>query len=179
MNRLRYIISLRMYRSARLRNDPMSEPGSLRFDSPLQELYLNLWRTYDRLRELEDELFAQFEINSQQYNVLRLLKAAQPSGMATLAIGDRLVSRAPDITRLLDRLESRQWVERVRPPEDRRQVLACITPGGLDLLQRIAEPLQACHQRQLGHLSKEQVAQLTSLLHQARSPHEIPGSQWQ
>lgn len=156
----------------------MSEPGRMRFDSPLQELYLNLWRTYDRLRELEEELFSQFEINSQQYNVLRLLKAAQPGGMPTLTIGDRLVSRAPDITRLLDRLESRHWVERVRPPEDRRQVIACITPAGIELLQRIAEPLQACHQRQLGHLTDEEVAQLTALLHRARRPHEVSGSHW-
>lgn len=156
----------------------MSEIGRLRFDSSLQELYLNLWRTYDRLRELEEDLFAQFEINSQQYNVLRLLKAAQPGGMATLAIGERLVSRAPDITRLLDRLEARAWVQRVRPAEDRRQVLACITPAGIELLQRIAEPLQACHQRQLGHLAEEEVAQLTALLLRARRPHENPDSQW-
>ncbi len=156
----------------------MSEPGRLRFDSSLQELYLNLWRTYDRLRDLEDQLFAQFEINSQQYNVLRLLKAAQPGGMPTLAIGEKLVSRAPDITRLLDRLELRQWVVRVRPPEDRRQVLACITPAGIELLQQISEPLKACHERQLGHLTSDEVDQLTALLHRARQPHEIPGSQW-
>ena len=156
----------------------MSETGRLRFDSPLQELYLNLWRTYDRLRDLEEELFAQFEINSQQYNVLRLLKAAAPAGMATLAIGDRLVSRAPDITRLLDRLELRQWVQRIRPAEDRRQVIACITPAGIELLDRIAAPLQTCHARQLGHLSPEEVTQLTTLLHRARQPHEIAGSQW-
>ncbi len=155
----------------------MTEASRLRFDSPLQELYLNLWRTYDRLRELEDQLFAQFELNSQQYNVLRLLKAA-PGGLATLAIGDRLVSRAPDITRLLDRLEGKQLIERVRPPEDRRQVMARITPAGVELLQRIAEPLAACHQRQLGHLSAEEVEQLTGLLHRARRPHEISDSQW-
>lgn len=156
----------------------MSETGRLRFDSSLQELYLNLWRTYDRLRELEEDLFSRFEINSQQYNVLRLLKAALPGGMATLAIGDRLVSRAPDMTRLLDRLEARGWVQRVRPPEDRRQVLACITPAGVDLLHRIADPLQACHQRQLGHLSEEEAVQLNSLLRRARRPHENPESQW-
>lgn len=155
----------------------MTEASRLRFDSPLQELYLNLWRTYDRLRELEDELFAGFDLNSQQYNVLRLLKAA-PAGMATLAIGDRLVSRAPDITRLLDRLESKQLIVRVRPPEDRRQVLACITPAGAALLQQIAEPLKACHQRQLGHLSSDEIEQLTTLLHRARRPHELSDSQW-
>ncbi len=53
-------------------------PEQAKFDSPEQEVYLNLWRTYDRLREIEDRLFQQFDINSQQYNVLRLLKAAKP-----------------------------------------------------------------------------------------------------
>jgi DNA-binding MarR family transcriptional regulator len=152
--------------------------GRLRFDTRLQELYLNLWRTYDRLRELEDELFQRFDLNSQQYNVLRLLKAAQPSALATLAIADRLVSRAPDITRLLDRLVQRGWVERIRTPEDRRQVLARITPSGVELLQTIAGPLQECHQRQLGHLTDEEVKQLTALLQIARRPHEKAGSNW-
>lgn len=150
----------------------------LRFDTPLQELYLNLWRTYDRLRELEDELFAQYGLNSLQYNVLRLLKAAQPGAMATLAIAERLVSRAPDITRLLDRLVDRGLIERIRTDEDRRQVLARITPAGVELLHTIAEPLKKCHQRQLGHLSNAEAKNLIELLQAARSPHEVPGSPW-
>src|SRR5690606_18237415 len=81
-----------------------------RFDSPEQEAYLNLWRTYDRLRALEDELFARFELTAQQYNALRLLQARHPEPMPTLAVAGRLVSRAPDITRLLDRLEQRGLV---------------------------------------------------------------------
>ncbi|MCC6507826.1 MAG: MarR family transcriptional regulator [Pirellulaceae bacterium] len=152
--------------------------GRLRFDSHLQELYLNLWRTYDRLRELEEELFGQFDLNSQQYNVLRLLRAAEPGAMATLALAERLVSRAPDITRLLDRLVARGWVERIRTPEDRRQVLAKITPEGVELLNRIAAPLMDCHRRQLGHLSDEEAQTLTRLLHRARQPHEQSGSDW-
>ncbi len=159
---------------------PSDNPPSmkLRFDSTLQELYLNLWRTFDRLRELEDELFGQFELNSQQYNVLRLLKAAHPRAVATLSIGERLVSRAPDITRLLDRLVERGLVERIRNDEDRRQVLARITQAGIDLLHKIAEPLAECHRKQLGHLTVEQVHDLTELLRAARRPHEITGSSW-
>ncbi|MGN6133562.1 MAG: MarR family winged helix-turn-helix transcriptional regulator [Aureliella sp.] len=160
----------------------MSDKGAgsakLRFDSPLQELYLNLWRTYDRLRELEDALFAQYGLNSLQYNVLRLLKAAQPGAMATLAIAERLVSRAPDITRLLDRLEKRGLIERVRTEEDRRQVLARIKPAGIELLHTIAQPLEKCHERQLGHLSAAQTKKLIELLQAARHPHELPGSSW-
>lgn len=150
-----------------------------KFDSAQQELYLNMWRTYDRLRELETALFDQFELNSQQYNVLRLLQAAYPEGTATLAIADRLVSRSPDITRLLDRLMERDLIERVRGEADRRQVLVRITPAGVKLLKAIAGPLEKCHQQQLGHLTSDQTESLIDLLKLARRPHELPGSPWQ
>ena len=158
--------------------DKQPTVGKLRFDTPLQELYLNLWRTYDRLRELEENLFSQYDLNSQQYNVLRVLKAAQPGAMATLALADRLVSRSPDITRLLDRLVERGLVERIRSAEDRRQVLARITPEGVKLLHTIAGPLAKCHERQLGHLSADEVQSLIELLQAARRPHELPTSNW-
>ena len=79
-------------------------PRPKRFDSPQQEVFLNLWRTYDRLRALEDELFGRHGLTAQQYNALRLLRAAHPGKVPTLALATRLVSRAPDITRLLDKL---------------------------------------------------------------------------
>src|SRR5438309_9283104 len=89
-------------------------PTAARFDSPEQEVFLNLWRTYDRLRALEDELFARYDLTAQQYNALRLLRGEHPAGLPTLALAGRLVSRAPDITRLIDKLESRGLVERDR-----------------------------------------------------------------
>src|SRR5947208_3196295 len=89
-----------------------------RFDSPQQETYLNLWRTYDRLRLLEDELFGRYDLTAQQYNALRLLKAAHPKKVPTLHLAGRLVSRAPDITRMVDKLVDRGLVERERPAED-------------------------------------------------------------
>src|SRR5205823_14784508 len=88
------------------------------FDSPEQEVFLNLWRTYDRLRALEEELFGRFGLTPQQYNALRLLRGVHPEPLATLALAGRLVSRAPDITRLLDKLERRGWVERERPADN-------------------------------------------------------------
>src|SRR4051812_26592747 len=94
--------------------------SSARFDSPEQEAYLNLWRTFDRLRAFEDEVFGEFGLTAQQYNVLRLLKAARPEPLPTLTVADRLVSRAPDITRMIDRLEQQGWVTRERPAHDRR-----------------------------------------------------------
>src|SRR3954452_16655817 len=93
-----------------------------RFDSPQQETYLNLWRTYDRLRLLEDELFGRHDLTAQQYNALRLLRGVHPNRVRTLDLAARLVSRAPDITRLLDKLEQRGLIERMRPPENRREV---------------------------------------------------------
>src|SRR3954447_6349450 len=105
-----------------------------RFDSLLQEVYLGLWRTYDRLRALEDELFSRYELTAQQYNVLRLLKAARPDGMPTLTLADRLVSRAPDVTRMIDRLEDRGLVTREKQPNDRRVVRVLLSDGGLQLL---------------------------------------------
>lgn len=149
-----------------------------RFDSPEQEAFLSLWRTYDRLRALEDELFGRHDLTAQQYNVLRLLKAAHPGTMPTLALGNRLVSRAPDITRMLDKLEERGLVARVRSPDDRRSVQVAITARGLDLLRELAPAVRDCHARQLGHLRPAQLRQLVALLRSARTPHEDEDSAW-
>jgi len=149
-----------------------------RFDSPEQEAFLSLWRTYDRLRMLEDELFAGFDLTAQQYNALRLLRAEHPAPLPTLTLAERLVSRAPDITRLLDKLEQRGVIARTRNPGDRRSVLVGITEPGLALLDRIAGPLRDCHARQLGHLPADDLKKLAALLKAARAPHEPDGSVW-
>lgn len=156
---------------------PATKPTTRRFDSPQQEAYLALWRTYDRLRALEDELFAGFDLTAQQYNLLRLLRAA-PEPVPTLALAERLVSRAPDITRMLDRLEERKLVRRTRSTEDRRAVLVKLTAAGVAMLDRIAGPLRACHEQQLGHLSGAELKSLIALLKLARAPHEPVGSAW-
>jgi len=148
-----------------------------RFDSPQQETYLNLWRTYDRLRQLEDELFAAHDLTAQQYNALRLL-AASPERVATLALAGLLISRAPDITRLLDRLEERGLVDRERSRQDRRTVRIGITSAGRSLLQALSAAVRECHERQLGHLAWDELQSLNALLTRAREPHEIPASAW-
>lgn len=148
-----------------------------RFDSPQQEAYLALWRTYDRLRAIEDELFAGFQLTAQQYNLLRLLQAAHKP-MPTLTLAERLISRAPDITRMLDKLEERGFIVRARSTRDRREVLVEATPAGLKLLERIAGPLKICHERQLGHLPVADLKTLIQLLKAARAPHESAESAW-
>lgn len=148
------------------------------FDSPEQEVFLGLWRTYDRLRALEEELFGRYGLTPQQYNALRLLAAQHPEKIRTLDLGGRLVSRAPDITRLLDKLEQRGLVERDRPADNRRVVHIGITVAGLALLREMREPLRECHVRQLGHLSQKELRELSALLLAARLPHEDPESGW-
>jgi DNA-binding MarR family transcriptional regulator len=158
----------------------LSPPPSRRqrFDSPQQEAFLNLWRTYDRLRLLEDALFASRGLSAQQYNALRLLAAAHPQRVRTLSLASRLVSRAPDITRLLDKLVSRGLVQRDRPSDNRRIVNVAITAAGLALLEDLADEVRDCHARQLGHLSGAQLRSLINLLRQARAPHESDDGHW-
>ena len=152
--------------------------ASRRFDSPQQEVFLSLWRTYDRLRMLEDELFVRHELTAQQYNALRLLKAEHPAALPTLVLAGKLVSHAPDITRLVDRLEERCLVARQRMPDNRRVVQVGITEAGLALLKALEQPVRECHLRQLGHLSPAQLQALVELLRTARQPHEEETSAW-
>ena len=157
---------------------PRPGRGGRQFDSPQQEVFLSLWRTYDRLRALEEELFGRYDLTPQQYNALRLLSAEHPGQVRTLDLAGRLVSRAPDITRLLDKLERAGLVERDRPADNRRVVHVGITAAGVALLRRLREPLRECHQRQLGHLSPAQLDDLAALLRAARLPHEDDASSW-
>lgn len=149
-----------------------------RFDSLEQEAYLGLWRTYDRLRALEDELFARHDLTAQQYNALRLLRRDHPEPVRTLTLAARLVSRAPDITRMLDKLEDRGLVVRDRPSDNRRVVRVGITAVGIKLLDDLREPVRECHAKQLGHLGKQELETLVALLRTARLPHEDEDSTW-
>ncbi len=150
----------------------------IHFDSLQQEVFLNLWRSYDRLKILEDELFCQYDLTAQQYNALRLLKAHAPKSVPTLQLAAQLVSRAPDITRLLDRLYARGLIQRERREENRRTVFVGITSEGLNLLATLAQQVRECHLKQLGHLSPEELIELTALLRKARLPHEPSDSTW-
>jgi DNA-binding MarR family transcriptional regulator len=149
-----------------------------RFDSLQQEAYLSLWRTYDRLKSVEEEMFSSVDLSAQQYNTLRLLEAVHPGTMPTSSLGNKLISRAPDMTRLLDRLEERSLVHRERRSDNRRVVEVGITATGLQLLQELAKAVRDCHKRQLGHLSENELNQFVDLLHKVRFPHELEGSIW-
>jgi DNA-binding MarR family transcriptional regulator len=144
------------------------------FDSLEQEAYLQLWRTYDRLREIDERVFQRYGITAQQYNALRILRSVRPAALATSALGARLVSRAADMTRLLDKLEEQGFVLRKRSAENRRVVHVMITAGGVAVVARLAADVQRCGKDQLGHLDRKTLRTLIGMLQQARAPHEDP-----
>jgi DNA-binding MarR family transcriptional regulator len=107
-------------------------------------------------------------ISATQYNVLRILRGA-PEGLPCGEIASRMITRDPDITRLLDRLEKRSLISRSREVSDRRTVMTRITPEGLKLLARLDEPVQEAHRKQLGHLGRVRLRTLSDLLRACRS----------
>jgi DNA-binding MarR family transcriptional regulator len=140
------------------------------FDSAEQEACLNLCRTQDHIQGECARLFEEFNLSGPQYNVLRILRGHGGEGVPTSVIPGEMVTRMPDVTRLVDRLEQAGLVERRRTPSDRRVVLVKITPAGLHLLTRLDRPVLDLHRRLLGHLSPEELEQLNNLLVKARRP---------
>ena len=108
------------------------------------------------------------DLSATQYNVLRILRGTL-AGLACGEIASRMITRDPDVTRLLDRLEKRGLISRCRETRDRRTVMARITPEGLKVLDRLDEPVQTAHRQQLGHLGVQRLQELTELLRAARS----------
>ena len=139
-----------------------------RADCPEEALFLDLLRTTDMLSRGLVGLLKAEELSANQYNVLRILRGS-PAGLACGEIASRMITRDPDITRLLDRVEKRGLISRCRETKDRRMVMARITAEGLKLLARLDQPVQDAHRRQLGHLGRERLRALADLLHAARS----------
>lgn len=128
---------------------------------------MELLRTTDRLSHGLVPLLKAEQLSPTQYNVLRILRGAL-EGLPCGEIGQRMITRDPDITRLLDRLEKRGLIARWRDVKDRRMVLARITPEGLKMLDRLDEPVQEGHRKQLGHLGRVRLKTLCELLRAAR-----------
>jgi len=108
------------------------------------------------------------DLSLTQYNILRILRGS-PQGLPSGEIASRMITRDPDVTRLLDRMEKRGLISRSRESRDRRLVLARITPEGLKLVNRLDEPVQKIHRKQLGHMGKDRLQALAHLLAAARS----------
>lgn len=133
------------------------------------DLYLSLLQTADLLARGEAEVLKPSGLSGAQYHVLRILQAAGDDGLKCADIGQRLVSRDPDVTRLLDRLEARGLITRVRSTVDRRVVVAQITGGGRATIDSLEAPMAEAHARQLRHLSQTRLRALISLLADVRA----------
>jgi len=129
--------------------------------------FLDLLRTCDILSRKIVEVLKPADLSSTQYNVLRILRGAKDA-LPCGEIASRMITRDPDITRLLDRMEKRGLISRCRETKDRRMVLARITPEGLKLLAGLDGPVQEAHRAQLGHLGPERLRRLAQLLRAAR-----------
>ena len=140
------------------------------FDSPSEEAYLNLLRTATTLAAEFERLFKQAGLSEPQYNVLRILRGAGGDGLPCLEVGARMITRVPDVTRLVDRLEAAGLVERNRTSEDRRVVMVKITKKGLDAIAVLDQPLLEIHKRQMGHMTRRELEDLSRLLVKARHP---------
>ena len=121
-----------------------------------ESAFLELLRTTDILSRRVSQTLKKEELSGTQYNVLRILRGA-PAGLSCGGIGNRMITRDPDITRLLDRLEKRGLISRFRETKDRRTVMVRMTPAGLDLVGRLDEPVQAVHREQLGTFGRETI----------------------
>jgi DNA-binding MarR family transcriptional regulator len=132
------------------------------------EAALNIARTADLHQRQEAELLRPFGITPTQYNVLRILRGAGAEGHTCTAIAERMLTKDPDVTRLLDRLETRGLVTRGRHPTDRRAVNVRITGPGRELLTQLDAPVDALHRRQLARLGEAKLRELIALLEAAR-----------
>jgi DNA-binding MarR family transcriptional regulator len=159
------------------------------FEAPEVEAFLNVLRTASLLTAETGRFLKKHGLTEPQYNALRILRGhmvcegagpgaggggeggdARERGVPSQTIGEQLVAQVPDVTRLVDRLVEAGLAERARVEADRRVVLVCITRKGLDLLARIDAPLLDLHRRQLGHMTRAELRDLSRLLVKARRP---------
>ncbi len=139
------------------------------FSSPAEEALLNLMRTADCLGRAMQRSTRQWGVTATQYNVLRILRGAHPQGLTCTAIGDRMITADPDITRLLGRLKTLKLVRQQRDKRDRRVVWTHISPAGLELLAGLDPTVQRLPGEMLGHLNQAELAEFIRLLELARS----------
>jgi DNA-binding MarR family transcriptional regulator len=133
------------------------------------EAFVTLQRTADALLQGVAAALKPVGLSPAQYNVLRILRGAGPDGLACREIAERMITRDPDITRLLDRLEDRGLITRTRDRADRRVIATRITEKGLRILKDLEGPIGQLHVEQLGHLGDQRLRSLIDLLEMARA----------
>jgi len=132
-------------------------------------VFIALLQSADALTQEAEHLVKAAGLTGAQYNVLRILRGAEPEGLACKGIGDRMISHDPDMTRLLDRIEKRGLITRERQTDDRRVVKTRITPQGLSLLKTLDQPVRDLHKLQFRHMSAARLKILFDLLEEVRN----------
>ena len=127
-------------------------------------VFVALLRAAERLSQDAEQLVKEYGLTGTQYNVLRILRGAEPAGLPCKGIGDRMISHDPDMTRLLDRMEKRGLITRERQSDDRRVVKTRITSEGLDILRRLDAPVQDLHRRQFRNITEDRLKVLAVAL---------------
>lgn len=137
---------------------------------PLEDrIFVGLLQIADAISQEAEQLLKAAGLTGAQYNVLRILRGAEPQGLACRGIGDRMISHDPDMTRLLDRMEKRRLITRERQTDDRRVVKTRITPQALSLLKTLDQPVHDLHKRQFRHLPAARLKTLGALLEEVRA----------
>jgi DNA-binding MarR family transcriptional regulator len=126
--------------------------------------FIALQKAADKLALQAEQLLKSKGLTGAQYNVMRILRGAEPQGLACSSIAERMISHDPDMTRLLDRMEKRRLITRQRQSDDRRVVKTRITSGGLELLRRLDPTVRELHKRQFAHIAAVRVRTLAKLL---------------
>ena len=139
------------------------------FSTPQEEALLNILRTADCLQRAFNRRVRTWKITGTQYNVLRILRGAQPEGLTCSAIGDRMLTAVPDITRLLARLQALKLVRQQRDQRDRRIVWTRISESGLDLLRQMDPVIQALPVELLNQFTPEELTAFIHFLERARA----------
>ena len=132
-------------------------------------IFISLQKTADSLGLEAEQLLKPHGLTGTQYNVLRILRGAEPHGLACRAISERMISHDPDMTRLLDRMEKRSLISRARQTDDRRVIKTRVSPAGLALLKSLDQPVRELHKRQFRHLAARRLKTLAQLLEEVRA----------
>ena len=142
------------------------------FSSIGEEALLNLMRTSDAVQRAFHLRTREWGVTSTQYNVLRILRGAQPDGLTCAAIGARMITAEPDVTRLLRRLKTLRLIRQQRDQRDRRMVWTQISAAGLELLSAMDPVIEKLPEELLGHMSPAELSELIRLLERARRSDE-------
>jgi MarR family transcriptional regulator, organic hydroperoxide resistance regulator len=132
---------------------------------PLEDqLFVTILKTADSLSQQAEQVLKTAGLTGAQYNVLRILRGAEPEGLLCRGIAERMISHDPDMTRLLDRMEKPGWITRRRQQDDRRVIKTRITAEGLKLLKKLDQPVHDLHKGQFRHMTFARLKLLTELL---------------